>query len=139
MPTIYFSYDASGNRKSRTITLPAPAPPPSGTDFLVEHGLAHGLLEKQELSEEVYTDKLNESDVIIFPNPTRGALAVEIRNKNPQISHHLTVFNLNGAIVFQRSNIGNYTEIDLSSRPKGVYLMRIGARDSSVIWKIIKE
>jgi hypothetical protein len=89
--------------------------------------------------EKIYTDKLNESNVIIYPNPTKGALAVEIRNKNPQTQHQLTVLNFNGAVVFQRSDVENYTQIDLSSQPKGVYFLRISSQDRFITWKIIKE
>jgi hypothetical protein len=86
--------------------------------------------ENNDITNKFFTDKLNESDVVIYPNPTRGALAVEIRNKNPQIPHQLTVYNVNGSVIFQRSNIDTYTQVDLSSQPKGVYLMRISAQDS---------
>jgi hypothetical protein len=95
--------------------------------------------ENNSIPEKIYTDKLKESDVLIYPNPTKGVLAVEIRNKNPQIQHQLTVLNLNGSIIFQKSHIGDYTQIDLSSQPKGVYLLRISSQDSFITWKIIKE
>jgi hypothetical protein len=64
---------------------------------------------------------------------------VEIRNKNPEISHDLTVFNVNGKIIFQKNNVGSYMPIDLSRHPKGVYLLRISSSTSSITWKIIKE
>ena len=93
----------------------------------------------EELPEKIYTDKLNESDVVIYPNPTRGALAVEIRNINPEIPHRLTVFNLNGTVVFERLNISNFTQIDLFSQPSGMYFLRIFSGDTFITWKIVKE
>jgi hypothetical protein len=95
--------------------------------------------ENNPIPEKIFTDKLNESDVIIYPNPTKGVLAVEIRNKNPQTQHQLTVLNLNGAVIFQRSDVENHTQIDLSSQPKGVYFLRISSQDRFITWKIIKE
>jgi len=132
-PSINFSYDPSGNRTSRTVFLPSPPPSPSDADAFTDPVLAN------EFSEKIYTDKLNESDVLIFPNPTQGALAVEIQNMNPQIPHHLTVFNIRGAVVFERSNIADRTEIDLSAQPSGVYIMRIFTKDSAIAWRIVKE
>ena len=161
---VSFCYDASGNRMGRTIVLSssqsapqqspqqspqqAPAPnenekndndfiPNNGTDFLTSDVVKSP--ENNEISNKFYTDKLNESDVVIFPNPTRGALAVQIQNRNPEISHQLTVFNSRGSIVFQRSGIENFTEIDLSAQPTGVYLLRISSQNSFISWKIIKE
>ena len=127
-----FGYDQSGNRQSRTIVLPPPPlAAPVDTSFLAE--------EHVQPPEKVHTDKLNESDVLIYPNPTQGALAVEIRNKDPKVPHHLTVYTIQGATVFQRSNIGDYIQIDLSSQPKGVYLLRIFTQDSFITWRIIKQ
>ncbi|MCL2417389.1 MAG: T9SS type A sorting domain-containing protein [Bacteroidales bacterium] len=159
LPTT-FSYDASGNRIGRnTIVLSAPQSAPvfapsmaramfgniedeSIDTYGKEDSLglnALGTPEANLLFNNFYTDRLNESDVVIFPNPTRGALAVEIRNKNPNIPHQITVLSLNGSIVFRKDNIGSFTEIDLSSRPRGVYLLRISTPDSSTTWTIIKE
>jgi hypothetical protein len=95
--------------------------------------------ENNPFSEEIYTDKLKESDILIYPNPTKGALAVEIRNKNSEAPYQLTVYTMSGAVIFQQSQVGDYTPIDLSSQPKGVYLLRISSQNSFVTWKIIKE
>ncbi|MCL2414572.1 MAG: lamin tail domain-containing protein [Bacteroidales bacterium] len=152
-----FSYDASGNRIGRrTIMLPAPQVAPlhgaslasamaknaeEENNYILgrEEPLAFGMPENSEGFDNFYTDRLNESDVVIFPNPTRGALAVEIRNMNLEIPHQITVLSLNGSIVFQRNNVESFTEIDLSSRPRGVYLLRISSPDSFITWTIIKE
>ena len=129
----HFTYDLSGNRTARkTIVLPPPpAPALAGVDM-------DSLVTLQQ-PETVYKDKLNENDVVIYPNPTQGALAVEIRDKDPKNPHHLMVFTINGRTVFQRDNIGDYTQIDLSSQPKGVYLLRISSQDSAITWRIIKQ
>jgi hypothetical protein len=96
-------------------------------------------LDSVDLYQSFYTDKLNESDVVIYPNPTRGVLAVKIRNMNPDVLHRIMVFNLNGAVVFERSNISNYTQINLSAQPKGMYFLRIFSGDTFITWRIIKE
>jgi len=95
--------------------------------------------ENNEILEHFYTDRLNESDVVIFPNPTRGALAVEILNMNPNVPHQITVLSVRGLVVFQKNNITNFTEIDLSAQPRGVYLLRISSQERFITWKIIKE
>jgi hypothetical protein len=164
---IKFAYDADGNLESRTIIFPALLAPMakassargsknnsseendstsnSEDDYALNEEDDFSLFSAMEMPEnnnqldQFYTDKLNESDVVIYPNPTKGALAIEIRNKNPQTPHHLTVYSLNGTTIFQRSNIDNYTQIDLSSQPKGVYLMRISAENSFITWRIVKE
>jgi hypothetical protein len=161
-PGTNFGYDASGNRTSRkTIVLPSQSAPmakssaskssrtnsslneeddftPNSEDNLSVFG-AMGTPENNDNLDLFYTDKLNESDVVIYPNPTKGALAVEIRNKNSEISHQLTVYNLKGSVIFQKHHIGDYTPIDLSSQPKGIYLLRVFSQNSFITWKIIKE
>ena len=150
-----FEYDLSGNRIGRkTIVLSAPQSVPSRVsrnnnddywedststedDFSIFNAME--MPENNDVLDKFYTDKLNESDVVIYPNPTRGALAVEIRNKNPEIPHQLTVLNMRGSIIFQQSSIGSYTQIDLSSQPTGIYLLRISSQNSFITWKIIKE
>jgi len=129
-----FTYDESGNRTSRnTIRLS------TFDEENVSVMSAMEMPENNEVLEHFYTDRLNESDVIIFPNPTRGALAVEILNMNPDVAHQITVLSVRGLVVFQKNNITNFTEIDLSAQPRGVYLLRISAQDRFITWKIIKE
>ena len=147
-----FRYDASGNRIGRRTIILRSSAAMAGA-MLTTAGDEHINLYGQQdfglsptlgtpeniLFNNFYADRLNESDVIIFPNPTRGALAVEIRNMNPNIAHQITVLSLNGLIVFRKDNIGNFTEIDLSSHPRGVYLLRISSADWFSTWTIIKE
>ncbi|MCL2683437.1 MAG: hypothetical protein FWE63_08185, partial [Bacteroidales bacterium] len=101
-----FEYDDSGHRTSmlRTIVMSAPSQAPGHTPPSEENEVYNLALNNEEeapmfgsveipehnsFSEDVYTDKLKESDIFIYPNPTKGALAVEIRNKNPQASHQV--------------------------------------------------
>ncbi|MDR2907074.1 MAG: T9SS type A sorting domain-containing protein [Bacteroidales bacterium] len=145
-----FGYDASGNRTSRTIVLPRQLAPSAPNQSKAKKKKDVGETYKDstteaqpqpyvELPETVYEDKLVESDVFIYPNPTQGALAVEIRNMNAETSYRLDVFNMNGAVVFERSKVSGYTAIDLSTSPKGIYILRISTGNSFVSWKIIKE
>ena len=140
----HFFYDASGNRTLRNTFVVSDNTPVNRevlaeVDSLGFFTYFGDILDSEDLPEGFYTDKLNESDVVIYPNPTRGVLAVEIRNKNPEIPHHLTVFRVNGAVVFERLNISNYTQIDLFSQPSGLYLLRIFSGDTFITWRIIKE
>jgi len=129
-----FTYDASGNRTSRnTIRLNA------FSEEAVSVMSAMEMPQNNEVLKHFYTDSLNESDVVIFPNPTRGALAVEILNMNPDVAHHITVLSVRGLVVFRKDNVMNFTEIDLSAQPRGVYLLRISAQDRFITWRIIKE
>ncbi len=135
-----FIYDASGNRTLRNTIVLSPYSAPSPANAPLK---AKSVPEEDSLVFETppteYVDKLQESDVLIYPNPTKGALAVEIRNMDPNVAYRLEVFNMNGLTVFQQSRVSSYTPIDLSSKPKGMYVLRISAGDKFVTWKIIKE
>jgi hypothetical protein len=138
----------------RTIALSAPSQAPSHVPPLEDHDVndlalnneddapmfgSFEMPENNPFSEEIYTDKLKESDIFIYPNPTKGALAVEIRSKNSEAPYQLTVYTMSGVVIFQQSQVSDYTPIDLSLQPKGVYLLRISSQNSFITWKIIKE
>ncbi len=161
-----FGYDASGNRTSRrTIVLTTLSSAPQGApqqskakkqdknseeeEILTQNEESEVLEteslespeipESRDVPETVYSDRLEESDVKIYPNPTQGALAVEILKKNPKTRYGIHVYTMSGATIFEQTNVGDYTPIDLSKHPKGMYLLRISAGDTFVTWKIVKD
>jgi len=100
-----------------------------------------------ENSETEYKDvegtNLNEEKVLIksnalriYPNPTENSFIVETELLSKQIA----VYNSTGIEIITNSNIESLqTKIDLSSHPKGIYLIKIiGSDDTISIQKIIK-
>jgi YD repeat-containing protein len=129
--TINFAYDAAGNRVSRTINLGNTKSSAIGNEseqFAFEQ------------SEDFFTEVLAEKEIKIYPNPTRGQLRVDILgyeqlNNNSSIQ----VFSSGGSLVYRTNSLSQSNNINLSSKPAGLYLMQIVIGEEKSTWKIIKQ
>ncbi|MBA3663986.1 MAG: T9SS type A sorting domain-containing protein [Bacteroidetes bacterium] len=72
----------------------------------------------------------NENDLIIYPNPSAGAIIININ-----IPAGVVVYNGTGKEVLLGKLKAGTNNIDLSDQPKGIYFVKCG----SVIKKVIKE
>ena len=121
--TVSYGYDAAGNRISRVIIFP-----PLKSDS-----------ESQDESPVVYSEVLSDIEVKIYPNPTTGLLKVEIRNLPEKQTAGIRLYNLSGKLVTSHKGITDFVNINISSQPPGIYLMKIVAGEYQTEWKIIKK
>ncbi|MGE0562811.1 MAG: T9SS type A sorting domain-containing protein, partial [Flavobacteriales bacterium] len=78
------------------------------------------------------------TNVLIYPNPTRGLFTINLTNQQGAINYALTT--LEGRIVKQANNVTtNNIEVDLTNESKGVYLLRISQNDSNKVYKIVRQ
>jgi len=66
----------------------------------------------------------------IYPNPTTGIITIDI--KNLEI---IDVINSEGKLVYR----GKETEIDLSSQPNGIYIVKVTTDKETITRKLIKQ
>jgi PKD repeat protein len=66
----------------------------------------------------------------IFPNPTTGIITIKAEEVDS-----VEVINLQGKQIY----IGKETEIDLSSQPKGIYIIKVTTDKQTVTRKLIKQ
>jgi hypothetical protein len=71
----------------------------------------------------------------VYPNPTYGHVAVQFASEVSRAN--IVVYNSTGQKVVDLRNAGTYTEVDLSSFAKGVYIIRADADGLSSTSKII--
>ena len=121
--TFSFTYDAAGNRLSRIIPLKSASI--ENKDTLANNQLT-------------FEDLIGNRPVKIYPNPTKGLLKVEIPFTD-EPSATLKIFSLQGGLVISKDVSSVFTEIDLSNQPAGMYILRIGIRELTSEWKIIKD
>jgi hypothetical protein len=121
--SVRYTYDASGNRISRSIVLNTRQS------------------QKKKTSQEngMYGDMLAEKKITISPNPTEGHLKVLITGKSDTDKCSLSVFSTSGQLVDTHPEIGECTEIDLSNHPNGYYILKININNETSSWKIIKK
>lgn len=122
---IQFDYDAAGNCivKYKTVVLPSHVKG-SGNDTT-----------KLAPQSEIISNR----EVIIYPNPTKGALKIEIKGANPEKQIQYVLTDLSGKIISKVKSADMYYLFDMISFPSGVYLLRVMIDDKWNTWKIIKE
>ena len=119
--SISYGYDLAGNRISRTIKMP---------------GLKSATQEEQ--TSAVYSEKLSDIELRIYPNPTDGLLKVEIHNLQGGQKADILLYNLSGKLISSHRGISDFVTVDISDQPAGTYLMKIIAGTYQTEWKIIK-
>ena len=116
--SISYSYDDSGNRTERSITLKSTSSPDNQDKFV-----------------ETFEDELGGLDISIYPNPTRGILNIEGLHQEAIGS----VFNMNGQMI--KSTIINEEkdEISVSELPSGMYILKLSTDKGMVVKRFTKE
>lgn len=77
----------------------------------------------------------NQQDIVVFPNPTNGIFTT---NSTQQINT-IEVFNNLGQTVYSKKVTSKNTTIDLTSFPKGLYLVQLKTNNKVVTKKMIYE
>jgi hypothetical protein len=92
---------------------------------------------KSELITSSNISELSEDKFLAYPNPTKGKITVKIGHPEKG-SVFLSVTNITGQILLNKIiNYNESIEIDLSSKPAGVYLLNIKLNDKKYVKKII--
>lgn len=122
--TISYTYDQAGNRISR-ITIPI--------------GQNKAKRNTETTDSVVVKDVLGKLEVKIFPNPTKGALGVDLTGINPDIITRISVYGGQGAQLYNAVAIEGLNPLDFSKYPEGWYILRIEAGTERKEYKIIKQ
>jgi hypothetical protein len=127
---VSYAYDAAGNRISRTIVLQqsmmrAMSMPDFDSDETWEE-------------EKPFVDFLNDLQVKIFPNPTRGQLAIEITGADGE-NVQITVFSARGELLLtKQATASARTAVDLSAFSTGNYILVLTINGTNQQYKIVK-
>ena len=123
---IQFDYDAAGNciLKYKTIVLPS-------------HIKGSNRSDSTDVAPE--SEIISDREVVIYPNPTKGALKIEIEGTTPEAPIQYILTDLSGKIISGARSADMYYLFDMTSFPSGVYLLRVMIDNKWNTWKIIKE
>lgn len=122
MGKIAFAYDAAGNRIKRELVI---------TQKNMAPGKTAGVYEN-------YYDSIGEKSVTLTSDGS-GIVQISINVFNENDTGHAYVYSLGGLNVLDREIIGSLTSIDLSSSPKGVYILTVRINENQTTWKITKK
>ncbi len=120
---ITYRYDAAGNRISRTIVISSRS----------------ATVSDEEEQPVVYTEKLADVQLRIYPNPTSGLLKVEISNLPEGQTAQIWLYAMSGQLITSFKGVSNSVNMNISSQPAGIYVMKIVAGKYQTEWKIIKK
>ncbi|MEA4841144.1 MAG: T9SS type A sorting domain-containing protein [Bacteroidales bacterium] len=121
---ISYTYDSAGNRISRQYVVElrsATVPKAEGID---------------STSVETFLDDLS---VSVYPNPTKGALAVKVTNVPKDKKVSMKLYSPQG-VQLQSINVQDgITQVNMFSYPSGWYILRVHVGEKTIEYKIIKE
>lgn len=117
---VRYSYDAAGNRTESHLVPVRGNGKGQANDTLPRH------------------DKLAHYSITIYPNPTDGKFSVEITGTETLENGSITLFNMQGGIVYSNTDPDATNDIDLTQSPDGIYLLVIRLDDETSIWKVMK-
>lgn len=120
--SISFTYDDSGNRIERSITLKSTASSP-----------------KQDNPDNAFKDELGELDITIYPNPVRSELIIDISGEEEGVFATVSLFDQNGRLVLKKDNLTSTSTLNLGNLIPGNYFMIIQSGNKATRWKIVKE
>jgi len=121
--TVSYGYDNAGNRISRkTVTL----------------AKAQAAKKNPETPAPVI-EQLGERKITVYPNPTKGALAVEITGGDAKDAIRLTLFGPQGTQLQSINATATITPVNMSSYPAGWYILRVQAGAKNTEFKIVKQ
>lgn len=120
---ITYSYDSAGNRIKREIVLKTKSvsDPADSTN------------------QTFYTDLLSKKEIRIYPNPTDGQLKIEVPGWENSDKGRIRIVNIAGQLIVSRILNSAYTELDISTKSNGVYILHIELNNQNSSWKIIKK
>ena len=126
--TIQYSYDAAGNRTSRTIVLGGGS---KGSGDIKE--------EKNEPEKVIKDETFLSGTLKIYPNPTHGLLEIEVPVSDDNYELQIIVTDMNGRKIIDKRNEPTKTVVDLCNQPDGMYILILKQGDTYSKWKIIKK
>ncbi|MCL2597622.1 MAG: T9SS type A sorting domain-containing protein [Paludibacter sp.] len=137
--TVNFDYDDAGNCivKYKTIVIYSPPAPSDDNDGQQSDSIsaADGLTQAPVQIE----DFVGGIEILIYPNPTRGILYIEIQNNHKQTPVTYVLTQSNGRHLLGGTSTNNPLVLNLSSFSSGVYLLRLSINEKTETYKIIKQ
>lgn len=99
-------------------------------------------LTKPLASTSIETFDLLESELVIYPNPTRGQVMVNYDNSMAEIAN-IDIYNSFGGLVFSKSNTSSYNAsvfgLDVSDLSSGIYFIHFASKEGKLVHKLVIE
>ena len=122
--SIIYSYDAAGNRTGRTYVVSLRSASADNANRPDSSGIEASL---------------SNLKVIVYPNPTKGALTIEVSGMDQSESYQMKLFDPKGRQLTIFDGQPGSTPVNMSSYPSGWYILRMYAKEKTLDFKIVKQ
>jgi hypothetical protein len=75
--------------------------------------------------------------LIIYPNPSSKSITIELPGPAPEFP--ISIFNFSGMEVITQQASGSSTDLDISTLPAGIYIVRVVDESSVLVGKFVKQ
>ena len=140
LPVIVTVSEGEGIIEGDILTVTSPSATLTATQGGNENYTAAEPVSK-EVSVEVITsvsDDLEESGIVVYPNPSAGLFKVR-RLTNGQQPLPYQIFDLRGALVGQGKLNSQQANIDLTNHREGTYILQLHLTDNTKQYRIVKQ
>lgn len=117
---VSYSYDAAGNRVSRSSAANAPQ-----------------LFSRRSVSRNS-SSQLQQA-IYVGPNPTNGPLSIRFSQWDDTNDCSLVLSNMSGQVFIRQAMTSTEAMLNLSTFPKGYYLLEVELNGDKSTYKIIKN
>jgi hypothetical protein len=122
---VSYAYDNAGNRISRKVVLLSSNP-------------TH--VKKDTISTPApVAEQLGDRKITVFPNPTKGDLAVDITGGNDKDEMQIVLISAQGIQLQTLKAVTGTTPVNMLHYPPGWFILRVKAGDKMTEFKIIKQ
>ncbi len=134
--SIAYTYDAAGNRQTRTISVKKI----NEKDSLNLLGnIGENTTEAlQTNSATQLIDQLGDKEITIYPNPTDGLLKVNITNLGNS-KGYIKLYGVNGSEVLKINTLKESNVVDILDKVNGVYVMEVWVEGEKRAYKVVKR
>ena len=121
---VSYDYDYAGNRISRKIVNIPPLTQAKKND------------QYQPVPAE---EQLGDRKITVYPNPTKGDLAVDITGGNDKDEMQIVLISAQGVQLQVLKAVTGSTPVNMLHYPPGWFILRVKAGDKTTEFKIIKQ
>jgi hypothetical protein len=133
--SVNYTYDNGGNMITRTLFLSVSSTQKSAEIAAPDTSKAIAIDPPMKPIEDIYAI----GKVLVYPNPTKGLLKIEVENYKADAVVEMQLFTISGQMISSKRYSPGETIFDLQSKPAGTYLLNISVGNETHKWTIIKE
>jgi len=83
---------------------------------------------------------VNNIDVLVYPNPARASVTVQLKDDGSSLGKHLYICNQLGQVVKMLVITSKLQQADISTLPAGLYMIKVeGMQGAAGMKKFVKQ